>query len=193
MRLNLRNKRKKRLPARLKAPLLCPSRPNITWNGGLDFMHDTLANRRTIRTLNIIDDFRREALSITMDTSLPAQRVIRELEKLLEWRGKPEKIRSDNRPEFVAEAMRTWCEKNDIQWEFIQLGKPTQNSIIERFNRTFRQDVLDGYMFDNLPQIRKCAEAWAWMYNNERPHSSLGRLTPTEKSNWNYLVLGVAS
>src|SRR5690606_31928618 len=128
----------------------------------------------------VIDDFSREALSITVDTSLPAQRVIRELEKLLEWRGKPEKIRSDNGPEFVAEAMRGWCEQNNIQWEFIQPGKPTQNSLIERFNRTFRQDVLDSYMFDSLPEIRKYAEAWAWMYHNERPHSSLGQLTPTE-------------
>jgi len=211
MRLNLRNKRKKRLPARVKAPLLCPVGPNITWS--LDFMHDTLANGKTIRTLNVIDDFSREALPITVDTSLPAQRVIRELEKLLEWRGKPEKIRSDNGPEFVAEAMRGWCEKNGIQWEFIQPGKPTQNSLIERFNRTFRQDVLDSYMFDSLQEIRKFAEAWAWMYNNERPHSSLGQLTPTEfllkygklsefptfqqdsnsKSDWNSLVLNVAS
>ena len=118
-----------------------------------------MSSGKTIRTLNVIDDFSREALSITVDTSLPAQRVIRELEKLLEWRGKPEKIRSDNGPQFVAEAMRAWCEKNDIQWEFIQPGKPTQNSLIERFNRTFRQDVLDSYMFDNLPQIRKYANA----------------------------------
>lgn len=78
-------------------------------------MHDTLASGKTIRTLNVIDDFSREALSITMDTSLPAQRVIRELEKLLEWRGKPDKIRSDNGPEFVAESMRGWCEQNGIQ------------------------------------------------------------------------------
>jgi len=211
MRLNLRNKRKKRLSARVKMPLLCPVGPNITWS--LDFMHDTLASGQTIRTLNVIDDFNREALSITVDRSLPAQRVVRELEKLLEWRGKPEKIRSDNGPEFVAEAMRGWCEQNSIQWEFIQPGKPIQNSLIERFNRTFRQDVLDSYMFDSLPEIRKYAQAWVWMYNNERPHSSLGQLTPTEfllkygklsefptfqqdsnsNSDWNSLVLNVAS
>src|SRR5690606_13247107 len=170
MHLNLRNKRKKRHRARVKAPLLWPVGPNITWS--LDFMHDTLASGKTIRTLDVIDDFSREALSITVDTSLPAQRVIRELEKLLEWRGKPDKIRSDNGPEFVAEAMRGWCEQNGIQWEYIPAGKPTQNSLIERFNRTFRQDVLDSYMFDSLPEIRKYADAWAWMYNNERPHSS---------------------
>lgn len=211
MRLNLRNKRKKRLPSRIKAPLLCPIGPNITWS--LDFMHDTLANGKAIRTLNVIDDFNREALSISVDTSLPAQRVIRELEKLVEWRGKPEKIRSDNGPEFVAEAMREWCANKNIQWEFIQPGKPTQNSLIERFNRTFRQDVLDCYMFESLAEARKYANAWIWMYNNVRPHSSLGQLSPTEflskygklsefpsfqqdnnsKSDWNSLVLGVAS
>ena len=176
-------------------------------------MHDTLASGKTIRTLNVIDDFNREALSITVDTSLPAKRVIRELEKLVEWRGKPEKIRSDNSPEFVAEIIRDWCEENDVEWEFIQPGKPTQNSLIERFNRTFRQDILDAYMFENLSEIRKYANAWVWMYNNERPHSSLGQLTPTEfllkygklsefptfqqdsnsNSDWNFLVLNVAS
>ncbi|GGC50532.1 transposase [Parapedobacter defluvii] len=218
MRLNLRNKRKKRLPARVKAPLLCPIGPNITWS--LDFMHDTLSGGKTIRTLNVIDDFNREALSITVDTSLPSHRVIRELEKLVQWRGKPDKIRSDNGPEFMSAAMMEWCCEHSIEWEFIQPGKPTQNSLIERFNRTFRQDVLDSYMFDNLSAIRKYANAWAWMYNNERPHSALGNLTPIEfllkygklptlngqrqfptlqqdnnnnKSDWNFLVLDVAS
>lgn len=212
MRLNLRNKRKKRLPARVKAPLLRPIAPNVTWS--LDFMHDTLSNGKTIRTLNVIDDFNREALSITIDTSLPAMRVIRELNKLLEWRGKPEKIRSDNGPEFVAEAMSEWCTNLGIEWEYIQPGKPTQNSLIERFNRTFRQDVLNSYMFENLVQMRNYANAWLWMYNNERPHSSLGYLTPVEfllkygklsaefptfqqdissNSNWNNLIMNVAS
>ncbi len=212
MRLNLRNKRKKRLPARVKEPLLCPIQPNITWS--LDFMHDTLQNGKTIRTLNIIDDFNREALSITVDTSLPGQRVIRELTKLIEWRGKPEKIRSDNGPEFIAQAIGVWCFKNEIEWAYIQPGKPTQNSLVERFNRTFREDVLDSYMFDSLSQARKYANAWAWMYNNERPHSALGYLTPVEfllkygklekefptlqqdmynNNDWNTLILNVAS
>lgn len=212
MRLNMRNKRKKRLSARVKEPLLCPIGANITWS--LDFMHDTLANGKTIRTLNIIDDFNREALSITVDTSLPAQRVIRELNKLIEWRGKPEKIRSDNGPEFIAGVIGEWCCDNEIEWVYIQPGKPTQNSLVERFNRTFREDVLDSYMFDSLSQARKYANAWAWMYNNERPHSSLGYLTPVEfllkygklpkefptlqqdiysNNDWNTLILNVAS
>lgn len=103
MRLNMRNKRKKLLPARVKAPLLCPIYPNVTWS--LDFMHDTLASGKTLRTLNIIEDFNREVLSIAVDTSLPSQRVIRELETVVDWRGKPDAIRSDNGPEFISNAI----------------------------------------------------------------------------------------
>lgn len=178
MRLNLRNKRNKRLPAGVKQPLVRPVGPNITCI--LDFMHDTLVSGKTIRTFNVIDGFNREALSISVDTSLLAQRVIRELEHLIEWRGKPEVICSDNGPEFVAEAMQQWCYENDIGCKFIQPGKPTQNSLIERFNRNFREDVLDNYMFENLSTARNYVNAWAWMYNNERPHSSLGYLTPVQ-------------
>lgn len=211
MRLNLSNKRKKRLPARVKAPLVRPVAPNITWS--LDFMHDTLSNGKTIRTLNIIDDFSREALSIIVDTSLPSARVIRELKKLIDWRGRPEKIRSDNGPEFCSGQLQEWCLWKGISWEYIQPGKPTQNSLIERFNRTFRQDVLDSYMFESLTEARKYAQAWAWMYNNVRPHSMLGYFTPNEfllkygklsefptfqqdsnsNSDWNMLISGVAS
>ncbi|NOJ76747.1 DDE-type integrase/transposase/recombinase, partial [Empedobacter stercoris] len=111
---------KKRLPARIKEPLLRPIYPNVTWS--MDFMHDSLENGKSLRSLNIIDDFNREILSICIDTSLPSAKVISELEKLIEWRGKPEKIRVDND---------------------IQPGKPTQNSLIERFNRTFRTDFLN--------------------------------------------------
>jgi len=178
MRLNLRNKRKKRLPSRIKEPLLWPICPNVTWS--LDFMHDTLQNGKTIRTLNVIDDFNREVLSITADTSLPAARVIRELEQLIDWRGKPERIRSDNGPEFIAEVLKEWCQENSIEWTYIQPGKPTQNSLVERFNRTFRQDVLDKFLFESLAEIRKYAQSWAWMYNNVRPHSALGYRTPVE-------------
>lgn len=178
MRLNLRSKRKKRLPARVKEPLLRPINLNITWS--IDFMHDTLRCGKKIRSLNVMDDFNREILGISVDTSLPAKRVIRELEQLIDWRGKPERIRVDNGPEFIAQALKDWCANNDIKLTYIQPGKPTQNSLIERFNRTFRQEVLDCYMFSNLKEIRTFSQAWMWIYNNERPHSSLGYLTPHE-------------
>jgi len=109
MRLNIRNKRKRQLPTRVKAPLLRPIYPNVTRS--LDFIHDALANDKTLRTLNIIDDFNREVLSISVNTRLPSQRVIRELGTLAEWRGRPDTIRSDNGPEFISEALSQWCKK----------------------------------------------------------------------------------
>lgn len=178
MRLNLRNKRKKRLPTRVKEPLLRPISPNITWS--IDFMHDTLRCGKKIRSLNIIDDFNREVLAITVDNSLPSSRVIRELCQLVEWRGKPERIRVDNGPEFIAQALKDWCRDQSIELIYIQPGKPTQNSLIERFNRTFRQEVLDCLIFSSTRELRTFAQAWMWMYNNERPHSALGYLTPHE-------------
>lgn len=178
MRLNLRSKRKKRLPARVKEPLLRPVYPNVTWS--MDFMHDTLENGKSVRSLNIIDDFNREVLNITIDTSLPSSKVITQLEQLIEWRGKPEKIRVDNGPEFIAEKLKTWCDINTIELFFIQPGKPTQNSLIERFNRTFRTEFLNVYLFESITEMENYAGVWMWMYNNERPHSALQYLTPRD-------------
>jgi len=178
MKLNLRSKRKKRLPARVKEPLLRPIYPNVTWS--MDFMHDTLECGKSVRSLNIIDDFNREILNITIDTSLPSAKVVSQLEQLIDWRGKPEKIRVDNGPEFIAEKLKDWCRKKDILLHYIQPGKPTQNSLIERFNRTFRAEFLDVYLFENLRQMRNYSEIWMWMYNNERPHKSLQYLTPRD-------------
>lgn len=130
MHLNLRSKRKKRLPLRVKEPLVRPIHPNVTWS--MDFMHDTLRCGKNVRSLNIIDDFNREALSLTIDTSLPSKRVVRELNKLVEWRGKPEKIRVDNGPEFIAQTLKDWCVENGVELRNIQPGKPTQNRHIQK-------------------------------------------------------------
>ena len=178
MKLNLRSKRKKRLPARVKEPLLRPIYPNVTWS--MDFMHDTLEDGKKVRSLNVMDDFNREVLQLSIDTSLPCAKVIARLEELIEWRGKPDKIRVDNGPEFIAEKLKNWCAFHGIELHFIQPGKPTQNSLIERFNRTFRTDFLDVYLFENLVQMRNYAEIWMWKYNNERPHSALQYLTPRD-------------
>lgn len=178
MRLNLRRKYKKRLPMRIKHPLLQPLHHNLTWS--MDFVHDGLFQGKTFRSFNVIDDFNREALAISIDTSLTSLRVIRELNKLLEWRGKPQCIRVDNGPEFIAQAMADWCNDHRIHLNFIQKGKPHQNGFIERFNRTYRDEVLDVFAFDNLQQARLFTQAWMWVYNNERPHGSLGYRTPTE-------------
>jgi putative transposase len=178
--MNLRRKYKKRLPSRIREPLVLPIGPNITWS--MDFMHDTLINGRKIRTLNIIDDFNREVLQIAIDTSLNSKRVIRELEQLISWRGTPDRIRVDNGPEFIASALETWCEEDDrnIDLQFIQKGKPSQNGYIERFNRTYREEILNAYLFESIEEIQEITHRWMWEYNNVRPHDSLMNLPPVK-------------
>lgn len=174
--LNIRRRRKRRLPARVKMPHVIPIRSNITWS--IDFMHDSLINGRPFRTLNVIDDHSREALMIIIDTSLSARRVTRELERLLEWRGKPEVIRVDNGPEFTSMVFESWARKHCIKLCFIQPGKPTQNTLIERFNGTYRREVLNAHLFTDLNQVRDQTQQWIWDYNNIRPHESLGNKPP---------------
>ena len=152
MKLNMRRKYKRRLSARVKEPLLQPLMPNITWS--MDFMHDSLQFGKTFRSFNVIDDFNREALNITIDTSLNSKRVIRELNKLIDWRGKPEKIWVDNGPEFIANALNEWSKENGIELQDIQKVKPQQNGYIQRFNRSYRTEILDAFAFDNLKQVR---------------------------------------
>lgn len=176
MKLNMRRKHKKRLPQRIREPLLQPLYPNITWS--MDFMHDGLINGKSFRCFNVIDDFNREALNITLDTSLTSQRVIRELDILIQWRGTPQKIRVDNGPEFIASAMEQWAGGKGINLKFIQKGKPHQNGYVERFNRSFREEVLDNFAFESIRQAQTLAHAWMWIYNNQRPHGSLGYHTP---------------
>lgn len=177
MKLNLRRKHKKRLPARIKQPLLQPLHHNLTWS--MDFIHDGLLYGKPFRAFNVIDDFNREALNITIDTSLTCKRVVSELDRIVEWRGKPERLRVDNGPEFIAQALKDWC-GDSIELVFIEKGKPQQNGYIERFNRTYREEVLDAYAFENLNQARLLTQAWMWVYNNERPHSALGYRTPSQ-------------
>jgi putative transposase len=118
------NKRKKPLSARIKEPLLRPIYPNVTWSMD-DFMYDTLENDKSVISLNIIDDFNREILNVTIDISLPAVKVVSQLEQLIDLRGKPEKIRVENAPEFIAEKLKKWCNKNEIALHYTQPGKPT--------------------------------------------------------------------
>lgn len=178
MKLNLRRKHKKRLPSRPVEPLVQPLLPNLTWS--MDFMHDVLSNGIKFRTFNVIDDFNREALNITLGTSITSKRVIRELEKLIDWRGKPSFLRVDNGPEFIAHEMEEWARANSIELKFIPKGKPHKNGYVERFNRTYREEILDSYLFDDLKTGQILSNSWMWIYNNERPHSSLNYHTPTE-------------
>jgi putative transposase len=176
MALHLKRKPKKRLPARAAQTLVVPEQMNQTWS--LDFMSDALSNGRTFRTLNILDDFNREALWIEVDTSLPAERVVRVLEQLLSWRGKPASIRMDNGPELISQRLESWAKEKSITLLHIQPGKPAQNAYIERFNRTYREDVLDAYLFEDLDEVRTLTEHWLEDYNTIRPHEALQGLPP---------------
>ena len=176
MGLNLRVKPRKRLPARDPEPLVQPEAANQSWS--LDFMSDSLASGRAIRTLNIIDDFNREVLWIEIDTSLPAARVVRVLEMIGSWRGLPQQIRMDNGPELISHRMVGWARTNGVRLEYIKPGKPAQNAYIERFNRTYREDVLDAYLFSSIDEAREITEKWMEEYNAVRPHEALGGVPP---------------
>jgi putative transposase len=176
LRLNLRVKPKKRLPQRIAQPLSQPELANQSWS--LDFMSDSLASGRAFRTLNILDDFNREVLWIEADTSLPAERVVRILETLIAWRGCPAQIRMDNGPELISRRLESWAQEHRITLAHIQPGKPAQNAYIERFNRTFREDVLDAYLFSSLEEVRLIVEPWIEEYNAIRPHEALQGLSP---------------
>jgi putative transposase len=176
MKLNIRRRAKKRLPERVKQPLTVPTAPNQMWS--IDFMSDSLVDGRKFRLLNIIDDFNRESLAIEVDTSLPSLRVIRVLEHLISKRGKPANIRVDNGPEFISHKLQQWCEENKITLQFIQPGKPMQNAYIERKNGSIRRELLNAYLFYSLNEVRIMCEQWREDYNTERPHKSLGYLSP---------------
>ena len=152
----------------------------------MDFMHDQLSDGRSYRTFNVIDDFNREGLALDVDISLPSVRVIRALDQIIEWRGKPQSIRCDNGPEYISETLKAWSEKNNIQLKFIQPGNPQQNAYVERFNRTVRYDLLNQYIFEEINQVQDAATNWLWTYNNERPNMALGGITPNQK-----LMLGM--
>lgn len=148
-------------------------------------MSDALTDGRRFRTLNVIDDYNRQLLGIEIDFSLPASRVVRFLDQLTSQYGQPHKLRSDNGPEFMSAVLSEWCEQKGIAWQWTQPGKPTQNrtggpAYIERFNGTFRKEVLDAYLFANLKAVRQTAQAWQIEYNTQRPHQALNFLTPIE-------------
>ena len=177
--LNLRIKPKKRIVREKPEPLQQPNSPNQFWS--MDFMCDQLQDGRTIRLLNVLDDFNREGLAMEVDFSLPADRVVRTLNQIIEWRGKPKAIRCDNGPEYVSKTLQTWAANQKIRLEYIQPGKPQQNAYIERYNRTVRYDWLGQYLFETLEQVQEHATHWLWTYNNERPNMGIGGITPIQK------------
>ena len=177
--LNLRIRSRKRLKRDKPEPLAMPEHSNLTWS--MDFMADQLADGRSFRTLNVIDDFNREGLGIEVDFSLPAERVVRSLNQIIEWRGKPGAIRVDNGPEYISGTLLRWAEKLHITITHIQPGKPQQNAYIERYNRTVRQEWLGQYIFETIQEVQDHATRWLWTYNNERPNMGIGGITPVQK------------
>ena len=174
--LNLRIKPRRRLKRNKPEPLKEPIRKDQVWS--VDFMHDQLSDGRNYRLLNVIDDYRREGLAIEVGFSLPSIHVIRVLNQLLEWRGKPVAIRCDNGPEFTSHEFTNWALSKGIRVDYIQPGNPQQNAYVERHNRTIRYSWVSKHLFDTLEQIQNYATNWLWFYNHERPHKANGGRPP---------------
>jgi putative transposase len=174
--LNLRIKPKRRIKRDKPDALQVPQQVNQVWS--MDFMSDSLADGRALRTFNVVDDYNREGLGIEVDLSLPSTRVIRSLERIIEWRGKPDALRCDNGPEYISQKLIDWASERRITLLYTQPGKPTQNAYIERFNRTVRQEWLDLHLFESVEHAQNSATQWLWIYNNVRPHSAIGGVPP---------------
>ena len=174
--LHLRIKPRQRIKREKPVTLQVPKGINQVWS--MDFMSDSLTDGRTLRTFNVLDDYNREALGIEVDLSLPAARVVRSLERIIEWRGKPLSIRCDNGPEYLSRTLRAWCSAQRIDLLYIQPGKPAQNAYIERFNRTARHEWLDMHGFSTVSEAQQIATQWLWVYNNERPNMAIGGVPP---------------
>ena len=175
----MRIKPKKRLKREKPDELAVPDQLNTVWS--MDFMADRLEDMRAFRLLNVVDDFNREGLGIEVDFSLPAARVTRTLDRIIEWRGTPLAIRVDNGPEYISDCLHQWAATRGIAIQHIQPGKPQQNAYIERYNRTVRHEWLDHYMFATIKEVQDYATDWLWTYNNDRPNMGLGGITPAQK------------
>jgi len=178
LKLNLKIKPRKRLAPRTKITLEEPKQVNECWS--LDYMSDALINGSKFRTANVIDDCNRGALGILASSSLPSVRITKWLDRLAEKRGYPERIRVDNGPENLSKHFQKWAQERNIQIQYIQPGKPAQNAYIERFNRTYREAVLDMYLFKTVREVQNITDDWLKHYNEERPHMALDNLTPSD-------------
>jgi putative transposase len=174
----VRRKLRKKLAAVPRVKLPEPTAPNEAW--AMDFVHDGTAGGRTFRTLNVVDRFTRECLVIEVDTSITGKRVTAVMRLLSAMRGKPQTIRVDNGPEFISKALDAWAFESGVQLHFIQPGKPTQNGHIESFNGKFRDECLNQSWFTDIADAREQIELWRNDYNQVRPHSALGNLSPIE-------------
>ncbi len=174
--LSVRRRRGRKRATGTRAPLLVEVRPNARWS--IDFVHDQFGSGRRFRILNVVDDVTKECLAAIPDTSISGRRVARELSDLIRRRGKPDLIVSDHGTEFTSNAMLAWTQTAGVSWHFIAPGKPMQNGICEAFNGRMRDELLNETIFYDLDHARAVIARWAVSYNQRRPHSSLGYLTP---------------
>ncbi|UFS84955.1 IS3 family transposase (plasmid) [Rhizobium sp. T136] len=176
--LSVRKRKARRRAVGTRAPILVEARANARWS--LDFVHDQFACGRRFRVLNIVDDVTRECLAAIPDTSISGRRVARELTTLIERRGKPGMIVSDNGTELTSNAILAWSKDHKVEWHYIAPGKPMQNGYVESFNGRMRDELLNESLFFGLDHARSAIAEWADDYNHFRPHSSLGYKTPAD-------------
>ncbi|WP_149036385.1 IS3 family transposase [Aurantiacibacter atlanticus] len=174
--LAVRRRRSRRRAVGTRAPAPVLALPNQRWS--LDFVHDQMASGRRFRVLNVVDDVTRECLAAVPDTSISGRRVVRELTALIEQRGKPGMIVSDNGTELTSNAVLAWCGEVGVEWHYIAPGRPMQNGYVESFNGRMRDELLNETLFLSMAHARVEIAAWVEDYNRERPHSSLGYATP---------------
>jgi putative transposase len=193
-RLSVRRRGGRKRALGTRAPMAIPQDLNLRWS--LDFVMDTLVSGRRFRILTVVDDFTRECLGLVVDTSLTGPRVVRELGRIVETRGCPRMIVSDNGTELTSNAILAWQQEHGVEWHYIAPGKPMQNGFVESFNGRLRDECLNEHLFISLDEAREIIEAWRIDYNTNRPHTSLAGLTPTEFAarpregqNWNRFSL----
>jgi putative transposase len=176
--LAVRRRRRRERVALERQPLLLPSRPNEVWS--MDFVMDRLEDGRRLKALTVVDDFTKEAVEIALDHGMGSHYVVRVLEQVIRFRGKPAAIRTDQGPEFTANALDQWAYRNGVALKLIQPGKPMQNGYVESFNGKFRDECLNEHWFSTLAEARAIVASWRCDYNENRPHSAIDYLTPAE-------------
>jgi transposase InsO family protein len=174
--LGVRKRKGRKRAVGVRAPILVEARPNARWSR--DFVHDQMANGRRFRILNVTDDITHECLAAIPDTSISGHRVARELTTIIERRGKPGMVVSDNGTELTSHAIFTWCKDHKIDWHYIAPGKPMQNGYVESFNGKMRDELLNETLFFSLDHARQAIAEWVEDYNTNRPHSALAYQTP---------------
>lgn len=163
-------------PPRSQPLRVTPTRPGEVWS--VDFVQDATETGGRLRILTIGDDYTRECLAVDVATAFPAARVQRVLARLMQSRPAPMYLKSDNGPEFVETGLRAWLALHSVQSAYIEPGHPWQNGVRESFHSRLRDELLDGSVFQNVADAQSQIEAWRVVYNEGRPHQSLGGLTP---------------